>query len=493
MNQAARPADPLARNQRLRLVFGASGYIGSHLVPYLRARGVPVRAASRRWEVLQARQWSDVETCAADALDPPTLTDALRDVDTAYYLVHSMAAGRNFGQFDLQAATNFATAAETAGVRRIVYLGGLVPDDAESEHITSRRDTGDRLRHGRVPVTEVRAGIIVGPGSAAFEVMRDLVFHLPVMVTPRWVRAKSPPIALENLLAYLLHLPELDETADGVFDAAGPETLTYEQMMRVLADVGGRRQPIILSAPVLSPRLSSYWLKYVTSVPTNIARALISGLKHDFTADTTALRDLVPQHLLNFRESVEAAFEAERQSKVEARWVEGAFCMRKDRTDYAYYAKRASGSAVSKASPASVWRVVSAIGGDNRYYYLNSLWTLRELLDWLIGGRGLQRGRRHPQDLRVGDKIDSWEVIGMEPERRLTLAFGMRAPGAGVLEFEIAPNDDKQTRVTATAYWHPAGILGLAYWFSIEPAHLVIFKGLAREIASRAEALEIRP
>jgi uncharacterized protein YbjT (DUF2867 family) len=478
------------RNKLLRLVFGASGYIGSHLVPYLRTRGIPVRAASRRREVLEAREWDGVETCAADALDPASLAAALGRVDTAYYLVHSMAAGRHFGQTDLQAAANFTAAAEAAGVRRIVYLGGLVPDDADSEHITSRRDTGDQLRQGRVDVTEIRAGIIVGPGSAAFEVMRDLVYHLPLMITPRWVRSKSPPIALENLLEYLLHLPEYEETAGGVFDAAGPEILTYEQMMHILAKAAGRRHPIIVPVPLLSPRLSSYWLKYVTSVPTNIAQALIGGLKHDFTADTAPLRRLVPQHLLNFRESVEAAFESERQSNVQARWVEGAFSMRKDRIDYAFYAKRASGSAVSRASPASVWKVVSAIGGDNRYYYLNSLWTLRESLDWLIGGRGMQRGRRHPQDLRVGDRIDSWEVIGVEPESRLTLSFGMRAPGAGVLEFEITPVTDGQTRITATAYWHPAGILGLAYWFSMEPAHLVIFRGLAREISSRAETME---
>jgi hypothetical protein len=231
-------------------------------------------------------------------------------------------------------------------------------------------------------------------------------------------------------------------------------------------------------------------LKYVTSVPTSIAQALIGGLKHDFTADPMPLQRLIPQHLLNFRESVEAAFDAERSSNIEARWVEGSLSMRKARMDYAYYAKRASGSALSSASPTAVWKIVSAIGGDNRYYYLNSLWALREMLDWLLGGRGMQRGRRHPQDLRVGDKIDSWEVIGLEPERRLTLSFGMRAPGAGVLEFEINPASDGKTRITATAYWHPAGFLGLAYWLSMEPAHRLIFSGLASEISNRAERLQ---
>lgn len=470
-------------------MFGASGYIGSNLVPRLRSVGIPVRASSRQPGVLEARNWPDTQLCIADALQPDSLAAAMNGVDTAYYLVHSMAAGKDFGRLDRQAAANFAAAAGHAGVRRIVYLGGLVPEDPDSEHIQSRRDTGDVLRQGEVPVTELRAGIIVGPGSAAFEVMRDLVYHLPVMVTPSWVRSKSPPIALDNLLEYLVRLPEIAESAGRIFDAAGPESLTYEEMMRQMADAAGRRRPLILPVSVLSPKLSSYWLKYVTSVPSNVAKALIGGLKHDFHADDASLRRLVPQRLLNFRESVEAAFDAERRSQIEARWVEGAFNLRNRRIDYAYYAKRASGSTLSRASPAALWQVVSAIGGDNRYYYLNSLWTLRELLDWVAGGHGMQRGRRDPRHLRVGDKIDSWDVIGLEPERRLTLALGMRAPGAGVLEFEIDPVSDGRTRVSATAFWHPAGLLGLAYWFSLEPAHRVIFKGLTEEISRRAESL----
>ena len=297
----------------LRLVFGASGYIGSNLVPKLLSRDIAVRAVSRQMQALKARHWKNVELVEADALEPDTLKQALLHVDTAYYLVHSMAAGKNFSSIDLKAAANFAMAAENAGVRRIIYLGGLVPEDADSEHIVSRRETGEILRQGKVPVTEVRAGIIVGAGSAAFEVMRDLVFHLPAMITPRWVRAKSPPIALDNLLEYLVRLPDIDEAAGQIYDAAGPETLTYEDMMRVLADVAGKRQPVIIPVPVLSPKLSSYWLRFVTSVPTNIAKALIGGLKHDFTADTAPLQQLVPQSLLGFRASVEAALKAEQQ------------------------------------------------------------------------------------------------------------------------------------------------------------------------------------
>jgi uncharacterized protein YbjT (DUF2867 family) len=456
-------------------------------VPRLAREGLRVRAAARSRKVLEARGWAGVELVEADALAPETLAETLEGIDVAYYLVHSMAAGRHFGWLDLEAAENFAAAAGRAGVKRIVYLGGLVPPNADSEHILSRRDTGDRLRAGQVPVTEIRAGIIVGPGSAAFEVMRDLVLHLPVMVTPRWVRAKSPPIALENLLEYLVRIAFVPEAAGRTYDACGPEVLSYEDMMRCLADVAGKRRPLIVPVPVLSPRLSAYWLGLVTAVPASVARALIGGLKHDFAADDAELRLLVPQRLLGFRESVEAAFAAERAHAIAARWTEGAFSMRGFRHDHAYYAKRAAGSALAHAPPAAVWRQVTSIGGDNRYYYMNALWWLREFMDWCVGGPGFTRGRRHPTELRVGDVIDYWTVVGLEPERRLTLHFGMKAPGTGVLEFELEPEAER-TRITITAYWHPRGVWGLAYWYALVPAHLFIFRGWTRAIARQAEA-----
>jgi len=437
--------------------------------------------------VLEARGWAGVELVEADALAPETLAAALAGIEVAYYLVHSMAAGRAFGRLDVQAADNFAAAAAKAGVKRIVYLGGLVPPDADSEHIVSRRETGDRLRAGPVPVTEIRAGIIVGPGSAAFEVMRDLVLHLPVMVTPRWVRAKSPPIALDNLLEYLVRIAVVPEAAGMTYDAGGPELLSYEDMMRVIANVAGRRRPLVLPVPVLSPRLSSYWLALVTAVPAPVARALIGGLKHDFAASDAELRRLVPLRLLTFREAVETAFAAERTHTVAARWTEGAFAMRGFRHDHAYYAKQAGGCALANAPLAAVWRQVTSIGGDNRYYFMNVLWWLRELMDWCIGGPGFTRGRRHPTELRVGDVIDYWTVVGLEPERRLTLHFGMKAPGTGILEFELEPQGAR-TRIRITAYWHPRGVWGLAYWYALVPAHRFIFKGWTRAIARRAES-----
>lgn len=470
------------------LVFGASGYIGSNLVPHLVASGWRVRAAARNRAVLEARCWNSVELVQADALQPDTLVAALAGIEVAFYLVHSMGAGRDFGRVDLQAAENFARAAAQAGVGRIVYLGGLVPGAAAGEHIDSRRETGEVLREGHVPVTELRAGIIVGPGSAAFEVMRDLVLNLPIMITPRWVRAKSPPIALENLLVYLEQVALLPEAADQIYDAGGPELCTYEEMMRLLAAAVGKRAPFIVPVPVLTPGLSAYWLGLTTAVPARIARALIGGLKHDFSADDAALRRLVPQHLLGVRAAIDAAFAAERRQAVAARWTEGAFAMRGFSHEVAYYAKRAGGSAVAQAPPSAVWQQVTAIGGSNRYYYMNFLWLIREWMDWCVGGPGLTRGRRHPTDLRLGDVVDYWTVVGLEAERRLTLHFGMRAPGSGVLEFELEPLEGgARTRVTATAYWHPRGAWGLAYWYALVPAHLFIFKGFTRAIARRAE------
>jgi len=473
----------------LILVFGATGYIGANLVPRLMREGCTVRASGRNRKVLEARGWAGVELVEADALLPETLPAALAGVDTAYYLVHSMAAGRNFGSLDLQAADNFAAAAAQAGVRRIVYLGGLIPVDADSEHLVSRRDTGERLRAGRVPVTEIRAGIIVGPGSAAYEVIRDLVNHLPLMLTPRWVQSKSSPIALDNLLDYLVRVASIEEAAGKVLDAAGPDYLSYEDVMRQYGAAVGKT-PRIIALPVLTPTLSSYWLGLITAVPANIARALIGGLKHDLPADDAELRRLVPLKLLSFRESVDAALQAEQAHTVAARWTEGLMMFRGFRLDNAYYAKRAGGYAVGQATPAAVWQTVVTMGGENGYYTMNFLWWIRGVMDWLVGGPGLTRGRRHPTEMRLGDRIDYWTVLALDPGRRVTMNFGMRAPGSGVLEFEVdpepAPAPAGSTRLTITAYWHPQGVWGLLYWYALVPAHLFIFRLMTRAMLRRA-------
>ena len=469
------------------LVFGASGYVGTHLVPFLAARGVAVRAAARRRDALTARAWPEsVELVAADALAPATLPAALDGIDVAYYLVHSMAAGADFPRLDRQAAANFRDVAARAGVKRIVYLGGLQPEGAASAHLASRGETGAILRAGSVPVTEVRAGVIIGPGSAAFEVIRDLVFHLPAMVTPSWVRSRSQPIALEDVLTYLARLPDIPEAAGAIYDVGGPEVLTYEQLMREFGALVGR-QPVILPVPVLTPQLSSYWLNFVTSVPTNVARALIAGLEHDVLADDAAIRALIPIPLKTYREAAQAALALERSGEAAPRWTEGSLVYRRNRPDFAFYAKRMSSEALTAAPAAAVWREIATIGGENGYYFLDALWQARGCVDRLTGGTGLSRGRRDPQAIAVGDAIDFWRVAAVEPGRRLTLIAEMKLPGSAALEFELLPDAQDRTRILVTAYFHPAGAPGLIYWHALTPAHALIFTGLARAIAARAE------
>ena len=467
------------------LVFGASGYIGTNLTPRLLEAGWEVRAAARHRAVLEARRWKGVELVAADALRPDSLHAALKDIDIAYYLVHSMAAGRNFADRDIDAARNFANAAARAGVGRIVYIGVLAPRNHRSAQLKSRTVAGDVLRHGSVPVTEIRAGLVIGPGSAAYEIIRDLVNYLSLMVTPRWVQSRSAPIALDDLLDYLLKAPLLADTAGKIYDVGGPEVLNYEQLMRQYGEVSGKRF-WCLRVPLSTPRLSSYWLKLVTAVPTSIARVLIDGLECDVIANDKEIRKLIPLELTGFKTTVAAAIEAEQNHNVSAHWAEGSIVCRNFHPEYAYYAKRAGSEVSTLASANALWRQVTAFGGDEGYYYAETLWFLRRLINWFAGGPSFSRRRRHPTDLRVGDVIDAWRVIAAEPGKRLTLLMEMRGPGSGVLEFVIREKGSHRT-LSATAYWHPAGPAGLIYWYSLLPVHAFLFRGLTTAIAKRAK------
>lgn len=474
------------------LVFGADSYIGSNLTPRLLDAGLQLRVAGRHRAVLAARGWQGVELVAADALRPETLHAAMKEIDVAFYLVHSMAVGHNLTHSDIEAARNFAAAAARANVGRIVCLGRLLPDDRKFRRRKSRTTTGDALRDGPVPVTEIRAGMIIGPGSAAYEIIRDLVNHLAVMITPRWVQTRSTPIALDNLLDYLVGVALLPETAGKSFDVGGPEVLTYEQVMRQYGEITGNEFHL-LQLPVLTPRLSSYWLKLVTSVPTHYARALIDGLRYDAIANDEEIRKLIPLELKDFKQSVRAALEVEQSNNICVHWAEGSIVCRNFHPEYAYYAKRAGGGEFrTHASANAVWRQVTAFGGGEGYYYAESLWFLRRLIDWFAGGPSFGRRRRHPTDLRVGDVIDAWRVIAVEPEKRLTLLMEMRGPGSGVLEFVIRDKDDYRT-LSINSYWHPAGPAGLIYWYILLPAHKIAYRGLTAAIAHRAEKYDEPP
>ncbi len=472
------------------LVFGATGYMGTHLVPRLAAAGHAVRAAARHPAALAGRGWEGVELFQADALKPETLGPALEGMDVAYYLVHSMAAGPQFDRIDRVAAQNFRDAAAASSVKRIIYLGGLQPGGDASTHLRSRKETGDILRQGPVPVTELRAGVIVGAGSAAFEVIRDLVFHLPLMVTPRWVRSRSQPIALADTLEYLVRLPRIPEAAGKIYDAGGPEILTYEDMMRQFGELVGRR-PAVVPVPVLTPKLSSYWLEFVTAVPANIARALIEGLSHDVLANDADLRALIPLRLMTYREAVKAALDAERETAKPVKFVEGSPHFRRLRPDVAYYAKRAGASLSCRASPADVWAVVSRFGRDDDFLALSALWKIRGWMDSAVGGPGNRR-LRVSEPLAEGDIIDYWRVVCVDPPRRLTLLAEMKLPGSGVLEFEVFPESSGPTRFSVTAYFHPAGAPGLIYWAAFKAVHNALFDSMARQIARRAEARSAR-
>ncbi|PKU21360.1 SDR family oxidoreductase [Telmatospirillum siberiense] len=468
------------------VVFGATGYVGTNLVPALQAAGHQVTAVGRRREALEARGWTDVACLKADALQPESLPDVLAGADVAYYLVHSMAEGDQFPELDRRAAVNFREAAGKAGLKRIVYLGALQPAEGASIHLASRRETGEILREGPVPVTELRAGIIIGPGSAAFEVIRDLVFHLPAMVTPRWVSSLSQPIALDDIETYLVRLPGIDAAAGAILEAGGPQVLSYADMMRVFGELVGRH-PRILPVPLLSPHLSSLWLSLVTSVPANVARALIGGLEHDLVVADAKLSDLIPLPLKPYREAVEAALEAERSADERPRWVEGSMLHRQNRPDFGFYAKHLRAEGKTRASAEALWGQVGSIGGDNGYYFLDVLWQMRGFFDLLVGGVGMRRGRPAGGDLAVGDALDFWRVIGVEKNKRLTLLAEMRIPGSATFELEIQPLAEGERMISVTAHFHPAGVAGITYWNALLPIHKVLFRGLIREIIRRAE------
>ena len=465
------------------LILGASGYVGGHLAPRLASDGYDVRAAARRIDALRARGWNDVECVRADALDSDSLHAALEGVDVAYYLVHSMASGTNFSDLDRRAAANFRDAAAAAGLKRIIYLGGIQPSDAASPHLASRMETGEVLRSGTVPVTELRAGIVVGPGSAAFEVIRDLVYHLPLMLAPRWVNSRSQPIALDDLLDYLVGLLRLDDDGESrMYDAVGPETLSYGDLLRQFGQVVGRTVRIV-SLPVLTPRLSSYWLDLVTAVPASIARPLIDGLKHDLISQRPdELQELIPIPQRSYREAVRQAMEQEEADALTIRWTEGGFRYRRQRHDVSWYDKSVRVSVDSSRSTEEVWRDISSIGADRGWYVATWIWKLRGLIDRAIGGVGMRRGRRHPTELRVDDPLDFWRVAAVEPGRSLTLVAEMKLPGSAVLELSVEPGQDQST-TSLQAHFHPAGIWGLLYWFGLWPIHLLMFKRLAKSLA----------
>lgn len=447
-------------------------------------------AAARQIDRLKKQHLPGVECYSLDLNQPDALPALLAQVDTVYYLVHGMGEGGDFIRHERQVALNVRDALRKTPVNEVIFLSSLqVAEEEQSDHLRARQITGDLLRESGVPVAEVRAGIIVGAGSAAFEVMRDMVYNLPVLTPPRWVRSRTTPIALENLLYYLLQLLNHPAAEHRIFEAAGPEILSYQQQFIRFMAVSGKRRPLI-PIPFPTRWISVWFLNIITSVPSTTARALIQGLKHDLIADDRALRALIPQPLIAFDEAVRRTLKEEEQLVNSSDWGYDAQAFARWRPEYGYYPKQAGCTVNTSASLAALWKVVNQIGGKEGYFFGNALWKTRGAMDLLVGHR-LAKGRPENEYLQTGDAVDSWKVIIVEPEKQLTLLFGMKAPGLGRLSFTLCDKGDHR-ELDVRAWWHPHGMPGLCYWLLMIPAHLFIFRGMARRIAHLAEQITIK-
>ncbi|MET8837510.1 SDR family oxidoreductase [Micromonospora sp. NPDC004540] len=481
------------------LVTGATGYIGGRLAPRLLADGHTVRCLARRAGRLRDVPWaSRAEIAEGDLRRPETLPAAFEGVEVAYYLVHSLGQ-RGFEAADREAAENFAAAARAAGVRRIVYLGGPEPAadrNVPSAHLRSRAEVGRILLAAGVPTAVLRAAVIIGSGSASFEMLRHLTERLPAMVTPRWVRNRIQPIAVRDVLRYLVGCADLPPEVNRAFDIAGPDVLTFEQMMQRYARVAGLRRRMILPVRPLTPALSSYWVGLITPVPNAIARPLVESLVHEAVAREHDIARYVPDPpggLTGFDEAVALALAKVRDAQVETRWSTAsgpdapAEPLPSDPawsggTAYTDLRERAVG-----APTGALWRVVEGVGGEHGWYSFPLAWSVRGWLDRLIGGVGLRRGRRDPHRLQVGEALDFWRVEEIVPGELLRLRAEMRLPGRAWLEMRVEPAGDGRSRYVQRAVFLPHGLPGHLYWASVAPFHAVIFGGMARNIARGAE------
>ncbi|MBD0744175.1 SDR family oxidoreductase [Streptomyces sp. CBMA152] len=482
------------------LVSGASGYIGGRLVPELLESGHRVRCMARSPGKLRDHPWAEnVEVVAGDVTDEASVAEAMRGIDVAYYLVHALGSGAGFEETDRCAARIFAQQAQAAGVRRIVYLGALTPrgvSEAQlSPHLRSRAEVGRIFLDAPVPATVLRAAVVIGSGSASFEMLRYLTERLPVMVTPSWVHTRTQPIGIRDVLRYLVGSATMPPEVDRAFDIGGPDVMTYQQMMRGYADVARLRKRIIMPVPVLTPRLSSHWVALITPVPAAIARPLTESLRHEVVCHEHDIARYVPD-LPGWPQPIDEALALAvlrvREAHVATRWSSAALPSAPSDPlptdpDWAggslYRDERELSVGVS---PDRLWKVIEGIGGDNGWYSLPLAWALRGWLDRFVGGVGLRRGRRDAERLRVGDSLDFWRVEEIEPGHLLRLRAEMRMPGLAWLEMYAEMGTDGRTCYRQRALFYPRGLLGHAYWWTVFPFHNVVFGGMARNITQTA-------
>ncbi len=476
--------------ENLTLLTGATGYVGGRLLSRLAERGGPVRCLARNPAALSHRLGPGVTAVGADLLEPGTLPAALRGVHTAFYLVHSLGSTGDLVAMELEAADHFARAASAAGVRRLIYLGGLGHDDDLSPHLASRQAVGDRLRGSGIPVIEFRASIILGSGSLSFEMVRSLVERLPVMVAPRWVRHRAQPIAIEDVLDYLLEAMDLPEGAGGIYEIGGPDQVAYQDLLEEYARQRGLRR-MFVPVPVLTPRLSSLWLGLVTPLYARVGRKLVESLEHDTVVRDTRALEVFRVRPRGYREAIARALVNEDREFAETRWSD-SLASSGPPPSWGGVRKRQrvvdSRARQVPAAPEAVYPLIERIGGATGWYYADWLWKLRGTLDLLVGGVGVRRGRPHPERLQVGDPVDWWRVEAVRRPEVLRLAAEMRLPGRAWLQFEVTPAPGGGSTIRQTAIFDPVGLLGLAYWYLLYPFHKLIFSGMLRRIARRAEA-----
>jgi uncharacterized protein YbjT (DUF2867 family) len=477
------------------LVTGASGYVGGRLIPRLLDAGYTVRVLVRDRTRLQGRPWLDkVEVFQGDALQLESLTPAMQGVSVAYFLIHGMQGGKINAERDMSVARNFVQAASAANIERIIYLGELVDPTARlSPYLRSRHETGYILRQGRIPVTEFRAGMIVGSGSVLFEMVRYLSEREPLLVCPRWFFSKAQPIAIRNVLDYLVGALSQPESTGQLLEIGGVTRLTYADMLLEYAKIRGLKRYLV-PTPVFVPHLSAYWVHMVTPVTYNAVLPLIEGLHADSIVNDNLAKQLFPYiELLNFETAARYALKKIESGDIETSWSDALVTSAGDIKPYRF--NMAQGMFVEKRQrlvdlPARfVFRSFSGIGGKRGWLYMDWAWGIRGWLDKIIGGVGLRRGRRHPDDIWVGEALDFWRVEAVTPDRLMRLRAEMKLPGRAWLEFESTPQDGGQTLLTTSAYFDAHGLFGFLYWYAMWPFHKFIFDGLTREIARRAQII----
>ena len=479
--------EPPQRDTGRILLAGGTGYVGGRLLRVLEETGRPLRCLARKPEFLRARVSASTEVVRGDVLEMSSLDEAMKDVHTAYYLVHSMAAGSGFEERDRLGAENFARAARDNGIRRIIYLGGLGGGGRLSSHLASRQEVGEILRGSGVPTIEFRASIIIGSGSLSFEMVRALVEKLPVMIAPRWVRSRAQPIAIEDVTAYLSKALQLADDDSYVFEIGGADQVSYRGIMQEYARQRGLRR-IMIPVPVLTPWLSSLWLGLVTPIYSRVGRQLIEGVRNDTVVeDDLAMRvfDLRPKGI---QEAIARALSNEEQEFAETRWSDPL----SSRASLSAWGGERFGSRIVDSEtiavsyePAAAFGPIRRIGGETGWYYADWLWRLRGLIDLLVGGAGMRRGRRSQESLAPGDTVDFWRVEAFEPDRLLRLLSEMKLPGHAWLQFEVEGSESGSV-VRQTAMFDPVGLPGLAYWYGLYPIHKAVFKGMLRGIAKAA-------